>query len=207
MGSTFSSIHVIDADFDIIERGLCNYQLEGKKTIENSKTLQNELGYIEKEKNKFIQAAKLMKFLFNNKPMPVQFYCKKQNKFISVFSDFLKFETVDDIAREYFADFDNYVVSIGVLDSDVFSLSIYQKGDLVDNMMLGENLEVFGYSEKTLKSKKAIKLLNFNDEQLQALMVMKDADEITAYISEYLGLQIDPINVDLNDKDVKKVAF
>ncbi|MBP3327356.1 MAG: hypothetical protein J6L91_00430 [Clostridia bacterium] len=203
MGNTFASLHILNSDFDEVDCALSNYQFEGKKRLEKEgEALKEKLKSIEQKKSKFLQAAMLMDFLKKYKLPKAEFFCKEQGEFISVFSDFFQCENISDIAKEYFESFDCIVVAVAMTDN-VFNLSIYKNGELLDSMAIGDGQDKCNLDGKHLSNQNGQNYLI----KLEELNAVNNPEEAVDFFTSNINLQIDPKKVNLNDKSVRKYVY
>jgi hypothetical protein len=197
MGTSFSSIHVINTDISSVEIRLANCQHASNLSL--SSHIQENL----KSKNLDVDFNELFNFLteFHSFKQPViSFYSRQIGKNVSVFSDFFTFENILEIAQEYFNDMPNIVIAISLLDSDILNVSFLKKGKLLTSLTKGAPLNIFNMTSHDLNTQILQKYFSIPKEQFDFLMQHSDLEEICNHLTNIFNL---PMNIGINSIDKK----
>ncbi len=206
MGNTFASIHILGADMEMVDCALANYQLEGSRRfnadLDNGKI---ETGFL---KGNAIKQISAVFDLFEKYGVKEEkFFCLNQEKFISIFSDFFVFENVDDVAKDYFENFNCIAIAVGLLDGDIFSVNIYKEGELIDGMVVGENLQEFGLTPKEINSDSVEKYFSLAPAEFNDILSLGDCELICEKLSSALNIKVDPKEINFKNKGVEKFVY
>lgn len=206
MRKSFASIHILGADMDMVDCALANYQLEGSSCF-NSDLDSGKIGHGFLKGNAIKQISAVFDLLEKYSVKEEEFFCLNQENFISVFSDFIKFKNVNDVAKEYFGNFDCVVVSVGLLDGEIFSVNIYKEGELIDGMVIGENLQEYGLSAREMKTDTAEKYFSLNPAELNKILKLGNCELICEKFSSALNIKLDPKEIDFKSNDIEKFVY
>ncbi|MBQ8574898.1 MAG: hypothetical protein IJ447_02495 [Clostridia bacterium] len=206
MGNTFASIHVLGADMEMVDCALANYQLESSRRFsadfDNNRINTDFLN--ENDSKQILAVLDLLKKYEMNEE---EFFCLNQENFISIFSDFIVFENVDDVAKNYFENFNCIAIAVGLLDGDIFSVNIYKEGELIDGMVIGENLQEFGLTAREIKPDKVEKYFSLNPDEFNEILKLGDCELICEKFSSALNIKLDPKEVNFKNKSVEKFVY
>lgn len=194
MVKTFSSIHIINADIEEVRSRLAYCQMYANEfKPEKLDILKNQMDNMQ---NTLLKAIQVVKFINKQKEHNIRFYSIERGHNISIFSEYITFDNVFEIAKEFFADLDNYILSLGMIDTKSFRIDVIKNGNKITSLTCdasNEKKETMDFNYQVLK--KSGLLSDVSD--LKKILNM-NFDEMIRKIESLLEL---PLTLNINDID------
>lgn len=113
------------------------------------------------------------------------------NNFISIYDESFSLENIETEGINLSKYLEKPIIGTGNFDDDVFSIILFQKGEIITKYTMGEGLEEYEFKQSFMDLELFKKVTNLCVEKLDELLKEKDIYDIEDGFSELYNLALD----------------
>jgi len=125
------------------------------------------------------------------------------NNFISIYDESFSLENIETEGINLSKYIEKPIIGTGNFDDDVFSIILFQKGEIITKYTMGEGLEEYEFKQSFMDLELFKKVTSLSIEKLDELLKEKDIYDIEDRFSELYNIALDLTYDDLDSFENK----